>query len=293
VPFGFILLVVALLLVPAMSPPTLGISHAIAQEADEPMAEFDDSAPPSALDNKSLRRQIRALRQAIRFGDLTRYERRQVKAQIRAYRSELRARKQDGDLARPTAPVAQRPAKARDNRKQTKDQSTRAPAAAKQKALQPSKGAVPLPPAKPPAPEHQTAPQMAKQATPEEQTASPLPVPGQQAVQQPTKAPTVEQETAPPTTKAPEQQQAARQSAKTAEEPPPKSATRESEADCKNVWNEANENNDDVLADDEAAPFAEALRASGAATGAGESETTINRTQFMDACMKGAFADLM
>src|SRR5439155_25237920 len=43
-----------------------------------------------------------------------------------------------------------------------------------------------------------------------------------------------------------------------------------SEADCQSLWNGANKNADDVLADDEAKPFVDALKASdGGNTGSG------------------------
>ena len=58
-----------------------------------------------------------------------------------------------------------------------------------------------------------------------------------------------------------------------------------SEADCGNLWNGANKNGDDVLSDDEAKPFVDALRAGGN-TRAGP---TIKKPDFMDACMKGMF----
>ena len=58
-----------------------------------------------------------------------------------------------------------------------------------------------------------------------------------------------------------------------------------SEADCGNLWNGANKNGGDDLTGDEAKPFVDALRAGGN-TGAGP---TINKPDFMDACMKGTF----
>ena len=61
-----------------------------------------------------------------------------------------------------------------------------------------------------------------------------------------------------------------------------------SEADCNNLWSGANKNGDDVLTEDEAKPFVDALKASGN-TGSGP---TIKKPDFMDACMQGAFKNV-
>jgi len=62
-------------------------------------------------------------------------------------------------------------------------------------------------------------------------------------------------------------------------------------ADCNGLWNNANRNGDDVLTEEEAAPFASALGASGKTSGT-EGGQTVSKPEFMDACLKGAFKNV-
>jgi len=67
-----------------------------------------------------------------------------------------------------------------------------------------------------------------------------------------------------------------------------------SETDCTSRWNEANSNGDDVLTEDEAKPFAEALKPDGPMANGGDtgSGPTISKPEFMKACTNGAFKDM-
>jgi hypothetical protein len=67
-----------------------------------------------------------------------------------------------------------------------------------------------------------------------------------------------------------------------------------SEADCDSRWNEANTNGDDVLTEDEAKPFVEALKPDGSMANGGDtgSGPTISKPEFMKACTNGAFKDM-
>src|SRR5262245_59036243 len=81
-----LILMAALVLAPTMLP-MLVHAPAQGQDAGAATAEPSDDSGPSQLDKKTIRKRIKALRQAIKSGNLTREERRQAKAKIKAYRS--------------------------------------------------------------------------------------------------------------------------------------------------------------------------------------------------------------
>jgi hypothetical protein len=284
------ILSIALLLSAAAMMPMPDHAPARAQESAATTQLADDTAS-SNLDKRALRKRIKALRQAIKSGNLTREERRQAKAKIKAYRSEVQALKAGGEET--DAPV--KPRKKRDAKKQTASKPAPASGGEEQVAAKPPKSA---------ATGDQVAAKPAKQPDSGEPTAvkpTQAPDTGNQTAAIPPKAPATDEQTAakssqgpdtgdetaaiPPKAPDPAQEKTAKpaEDADAAEEEPDKI----SEADCKDVWSEANENGDDVLADDEAAPFASSM-----AIGSG-SEPTIRQTEFMDACIKGAFKDIM
>jgi hypothetical protein len=232
-----------LLFAPATLPvvPEIGSSAVLAAEMDSAAKEaLDDQTPPARLDKRTIRKRVKALRAAMKSGNLAPEERRQVRQKIKAYRGELKSRRGAA----------------------TGDQST-----GKQRKKR--KGAMEE--------EQTTKPEMKQQA------------PAEENKQVPPAGETKKQETAPEEGKMPESQGEGQGGGMT-----PKSDTTEkqmatvSESDCSNLWASANKNGDDVLTDEEANPFVEALKASGN-TGSGP---TIKKSDFMNACTKGAFKNV-
>jgi len=219
--------IAALLLVPVFLPAgtALTASAAFAEEAPAAEPQAGDSTPLSKLGRKDIRNRIKALREQIKKGDLTKPERRELRTKIKAYRQELKSRKQGG-------------------------MGEEAPPAHKGKGRTPGNKAAPEPPS-------------AEKGTP-------------------TKTEGQEQAPAPEEAKTPQTDSGGEPTAKV------------SETDCTSRWNEANSNGDDVLTEDEAKPFVEALKPDGPMANGGDtgSGPTISKPEFMKACTNGAFKDM-
>jgi hypothetical protein len=232
--------IAALLLVPVFLPAgtALTASAAFAEEAPAAEPQAGDSTPLSKLGRKDIRNRIKALREQIKKGDLTKPERRELRTKIKAYRQELKSRKQGG-MGEEASP------------------------AHKGKGRTPGKKAAPEPPS-------------AEKGTPTK------PEPPSAEKGTPTKTEGQEQAPAPEEAKTPQTDSGGEPTAKV------------SETDCTSRWNEANSNGDDVLTEDEAKPFAEALKPDGPMANGGDtgSGPTISKPEFMKACTNGAFKDM-
>jgi hypothetical protein len=232
--------IAALLLVPVFLPAgtALTASAAFAEEAPAAEPQAGDSTPLSKLGRKDIRNRIKALREQIKKGDLTKPERRELRTRIKAYRQELKSRKQGG-MGEEASP------------------------AHKGKGRTPGKKAAPEPPS-------------AEKGTPTK------PEPPSAEKGTPTKTEGQEQAPAPEEAKTPQTDSGGEPTAKV------------SETDCTSRWNEANSNGDDVLTEDEAKPFAEALKPDGPMANGGDtgSGPTISKPEFMKACTNGAFKDM-
>jgi hypothetical protein len=232
--------IAALLLVPVFLPAgtALTASAAFAEEAPAAEPQAGDSTPLSKLGRKDIRNRIKALREQIKKGDLTKPERRELRTKIKAYRQELKSRKQGG-MGEEASP------------------------AHKGKGRTPGNKAAPEPPS-------------AEKGTPTK------PEPPSAEKGTPTKTEGQEQAPAPEEAKKPQTDSGGEPTAKV------------SEADCDSRWNEANTNGDDVLTEDEAKPFVEALKPDGSMANGGDtgSGPTISKPEFMKACTNGTFKDM-
>jgi hypothetical protein len=242
------LAVAALLLFsPAILPniASIGSSPAHAAEMDSTVkAALDDQTPPSELDKKTIRKRIKALRAAMKSGDLSREDRRQLRQKMKAYRSELKSRRGATTDGEATGKRKKRKGAMEEEQTPKPEMEKQAPAGEKEKQ----------------APAGETE----KQAPPKTEVEKPKTAPEEGAM---------------PETQG--DQGGMKPKSDTGEKP----VATVSDTDCKNLWDSANKNGDDVLTDEEATPFVAALKTSGD-TGSGP---TIKRSDFMDACMKGAF----
>jgi hypothetical protein len=260
------LAVAALLLFsPAILPniASIGSSPAHAAEMDSTVkAALDDQTPPSELDKKTIRKRIKALRAAMKSGDLSREDRRQLRQKMKAYRSELKSRRGATTDGEATGKRKKRKGAMEEEQTPKPEMEKQAPAGEKEKQA--------------------PAGEMEKQA-PAGEMEKQAPA-GETEKQAPPKTEVEKPKTAPEEGAMPEtqgDQGGMKPKSDTGEKP----VATVSDTDCKNLWDSANKNGDDVLTDEEATPFVAALKTSGD-TGSGP---TIKRSDFMDACMKGAF----
>jgi hypothetical protein len=245
--------IAALLLVPVFLPAgtALTASAAFAEEAPAAEPQAGDSTPLSKLGRKDIRNRIKALREQIKKGDLTKPERRELRTKIKAYRQELKSRKQGG-MGEEASP------------------------AHKGKGRTPGNKAAPEPPSAEKGTPTKPEPPSAEKGTPTK------PEPPSAEKGTPTKTEGQEQAPAPEEAKTPQTDSGGEPTAKV------------SETDCTSRWNEANSNGDDVLTEDEAKPFVEALKPDGPMANGGDtgSGPTISKPEFMKACTNGAFKDM-
>jgi hypothetical protein len=247
------LLLLAMLLVAPLAAPAVAPLQAIAEEPADASAVLKDDTPAASLGKRELRKRIKLLKQSIKSGNLPRAEQRERRKKMKEYRQELRARKgKTGKTGKSASPDETAPVES----KQKKNRAASEPdetAKPEQSGIKPDQSQ-----------NKPEQPQLKPEKSPDGASGNAAPA----------------QEAAPPKTDSSGSSGTAAPS------------TNVSVGDCNGLWNSANRNGDDVLADEEAAPFAPALEASGGKSTSADAGRTISKPEFMDACLKGTFKNI-
>jgi hypothetical protein len=246
-------LLVAMLLAAPLAAPAVVPLQAVAEEPADANAVLKEDTPAASLGKRELRKRVKLLKQSIRSGNLSRAEQRELRKKMKMYRQELRARKGKTGKTGKTG---------KSGKSASPDETT------SEGSKQKKSGAASEP--------GQTAAPEQPETQPKQQ---PQPKPDQTQQESGGNA-------APPKEAVPPKTDSSGNSGAAAP------STTVSVGDCNGLWNNANRNGDDVLADEEAAPFTPALEASGSKATGAEAGRTISKPEFMDACLKGTFKNI-